>query len=194
MPFLTAAFVDAMFWALGDADVALPFVGGHLEPLAGVYRRATVLPAVEALVAAGRLRTLDLFESLHGVRVPEAVLRAADPDLGSLENLNGPEAYFPLVTPNGRVLLCSKAQVREVHFTFDGVDALAWTIGTPVSVSIGLDDGRLVSGTLLLEVESARQRVLDFLNRHPGRFLPVHSSNDVVLINRDHIVHVEQVA
>jgi hypothetical protein len=108
--------------------------------------------------------------------------------------LNAPEEYFPLVTPNGRVLLCAKTQVREVRFKFDAVDAVAWTIGTPVSVSVGLDDGRVVSGTLLLEVESARQRVLDFLNRHPGRFLPVHTPDDVVLINRHYIVHVEQVA
>ena len=108
--------------------------------------------------------------------------------------LNGPEEYFPLGTASGRALLCAKSRVVEVHFTINGVDATAWTVGTPIEVSIGLSDGRTQSGTLLVELESRAQRLLDFLNRMPTRFLPVHTSNDVVLINRDHIVHVEQVA
>lgn len=108
--------------------------------------------------------------------------------------LNGPEEFIPVGTTGGRVLLCAKARVREVHFTIEGVDAMAWTVGTPIAVSVGLDDGRSLSGTLLVELESASQRLLDFLNRFPTRFLPVHTTNDVVLINRDHIVHVEQVA
>jgi hypothetical protein len=108
--------------------------------------------------------------------------------------LNGPEPFIPLGTAGGRVLLCAKARVREVHFRRQASDDTAWTIGTPATVSVGLDDGRTVAGTLILELDAVRQRVLDFLNRFPGRFLPVHTSSDVVLLNRDHIVHVEQVA
>lgn len=107
--------------------------------------------------------------------------------------LNGPESFIPLGTPGGRVLLCAKARVREVHFCMNGADATGWTIGTPASVSIGLDDGSTVTGTLILELDVVSQRVLDFLNRFPGRFLPVYTTSDVVLLNRDHIVHVEQV-
>jgi len=92
-PFLSPAFVLAVFEALGDADVALPCVLDRLHPLAGAYRRATVLPVVEALLAEGRRRVQDVFGRVHGVRVPEARLRVADPDLRSLENLNDPEAY-----------------------------------------------------------------------------------------------------
>ncbi len=92
-PFLSPAFVRAVFEALRDADVALPSVLDRLHPLAGAYRRATVLPAVEALLAEGRLRAHDVFERVRGVRVPEARLRAVDPDLRSLENLNDPDAY-----------------------------------------------------------------------------------------------------
>lgn len=108
--------------------------------------------------------------------------------------LNGAESFIPVGTAGGRVLLCAKSRVREVHYTIEGVDVMAWTVGTPIAVSIGLDDGSSVAGTLLVELESARQRLLDFLNRFPSRFLPVHTSSNVVLINRDHIVHVEQVA
>ena len=93
LPFLSPAFVRAVLEALGDADVALPCVRDRLEPLAGAYRRATVLPAVETLLAEGRLRTLDVFDRVRGVRVSEATLRAVDPDLRSLTNLNDPGAY-----------------------------------------------------------------------------------------------------
>lgn len=143
------------------------------------------LPVVVVTTAGDRLAG-DLFAQANP-RLPSG--HEDVPDL-----LNGPEAFIPLGTPGGRVLLCSKSRVREVHFTIEGVDVMAWTIGTPIAVSIGLDDGRTVTGTLLVELESASQRLLDFLNRFPSRFLPVHTSSDVVLVNRDHIVHVEQVA
>jgi molybdopterin-guanine dinucleotide biosynthesis protein A len=93
VPFLSEAFVRAMFDALGDADVAIPEAEGHLHPLGAVYRRASVLPAAEALLLEGRLRPVFLLERLRAVRVPEADLRAVDPGLDSLANLNTPEAY-----------------------------------------------------------------------------------------------------
>jgi molybdopterin-guanine dinucleotide biosynthesis protein A len=93
VPFLSEAFVRRMFDATGDADLALPEAEGRLHPLGGVYRRARVLPEAEALLAAGRLRPVFLLERLRGVRVPEADLRAADPALDSLANLNTPDAY-----------------------------------------------------------------------------------------------------
>jgi len=92
-PFVTPAFVGAVFAALGDADAALPFVGGRLHPLSGAYRREAALAATEALLAAGRLRALGVFEAVRGVRVLEAALRAVDPELRSLENVNDPETY-----------------------------------------------------------------------------------------------------
>ncbi|MBC7893810.1 MAG: hypothetical protein H7066_00265 [Cytophagaceae bacterium] len=143
------------------------------------------LPVVVVTTAGERLAG-DLFAQANP-RLPSG--HEDVPDL-----LNGPEPYFPLGTAGRRTLLCAKSRVREVHFTIDAVDVTAWTLGTPVSVCVGLDDGSTVAGTLLVEVDAAGQRVLDFLNRFPNRFLPVHTSSDVVLINRDHIVHVEQVS
>lgn len=90
-PLLTGAFVAALFDALGAADIAVPDVGGRIHPLAGVYRRDPVLAAVRTLLAADRLRPVFLLEGLAHVRVPEDRLRAADPHLHSLENVNSPE-------------------------------------------------------------------------------------------------------
>jgi molybdopterin-guanine dinucleotide biosynthesis protein A len=92
VPFLEAAVVDLLFERLGDADAVVPEAEGHLHPLAAVYR-VRVRPLVEELLASGRLRPAFLFDRVPTVRVGEDDLRAVDPDLSTLENLNTPEAY-----------------------------------------------------------------------------------------------------
>jgi molybdopterin-guanine dinucleotide biosynthesis protein A len=105
VPFLSTALVQAMFDALGGADVAIAESGGFLHPLCAVYRTSTA-PAVEALLAEGKRRPVDLLARLPHVRVGEAALRAADPSLASLDNLNAPGDYeravARLASPTGR--------------------------------------------------------------------------------------------
>lgn len=92
VPFLRPAFVQRMIELLGNHVICVPHVGGHFHPLAAIYR-LEVLPAVEHLLAADRLRPVFLFESLP-TRVVEAdELRAVDPDFQTLHNLNTPEEY-----------------------------------------------------------------------------------------------------
>ena len=92
VPFLAPAVVRLLFDRLGDADVAVAEAEGRLHPLCGVYR-ARVLPEVEALLEAQRLRPVFLYERVPTVRVPEADLRAVDPELLTLANLNTPEEH-----------------------------------------------------------------------------------------------------
>ena len=98
VPLLHPAFVAAVAGALGDAELALPRVGGRTHPLAGCYR-TSLLPAVQALLDADRLRLSALSED-RAVRLlgaqdllaDEAVARL-DPRLDSLRNLNTPTDY-----------------------------------------------------------------------------------------------------
>jgi molybdopterin-guanine dinucleotide biosynthesis protein A len=80
-PFVDAAFARFVAGQLGDADAALPEVGGRVEPLCAVYRLAC-LPRVDALLAAGDAGPSALAAS--AARVPEAALRAFDPGLRAL--------------------------------------------------------------------------------------------------------------
>lgn len=91
-PFLQPALVEVLFDALGQAEIAVADEGGFAHPLAAVYRRR-VLPVVERLLAEARRRPLFLFQEVETIRVGEETLRAADPELLSLDNLNTPEAY-----------------------------------------------------------------------------------------------------
>jgi molybdopterin-guanine dinucleotide biosynthesis protein A len=91
-PFLQPAFIELLFEQLGSQAIAVAETEGFTHPLAAVYRTST-WPIMEQLLAAGRRRPLFLFDEVRTRRVPEDVLRSADPTLQSLENVNTPAAY-----------------------------------------------------------------------------------------------------
>jgi molybdenum cofactor guanylyltransferase len=95
-PLVHPAFVRAVAAALDEsADVALPVVHGHPQPLAAAYR-VTLRPLVDELLAADRLRPALLFERCRVRRLDERALladrrlAAADPELLSVLNVNEP--------------------------------------------------------------------------------------------------------
>jgi molybdopterin-guanine dinucleotide biosynthesis protein A len=92
VPLLVPGFVARMFELLESSDVAVPWVEGFHHPLAAVYRRQ-VLPCVEQLLAADRLRPVRLFELVRTRVVHPDELRDVDPEFDTLQNLNRPDDY-----------------------------------------------------------------------------------------------------
>ena len=92
VPLLVPDFVRRMIELAAGYDVAVPNVGGHDEPLAAVYR-TSVLPEVEKLLAADRLRPAFLFDQVRARRIPREKLLDVDAALDSIANLNTPAAY-----------------------------------------------------------------------------------------------------
>jgi molybdenum cofactor guanylyltransferase len=91
VPLLEPAFVREMLDFASGFDIAVMEIDGFPHPLSAVYRR-TVLPHVEDLLAANRLRPVFLFDRVKTRRVrPEEI--TADPDLRTLRNLNTREEY-----------------------------------------------------------------------------------------------------
>lgn len=91
VPLLVPGFVTQMFELAQGADVAVMEIDGFPHPLSAVYRRST-LPAVEALLAADRLRPVFLYDAVRTRRVrPDEI--TADRELKTLRNLNTPEDY-----------------------------------------------------------------------------------------------------
>ena len=91
-PFLSARLIALLFERLGAGDVAVAEDDGYTHPLCAVYR-TKLADRIDRLVAAKRLRPVYLFDEVPAVRVGEADLRSADPDLRALRNCNTPEAY-----------------------------------------------------------------------------------------------------
>jgi molybdopterin-guanine dinucleotide biosynthesis protein A len=97
VPFLRPEFVRHMIAALGDADIAVPYTDGYHHPLAAVYR-TRIVPEVDRLLAADRLRPFFLFEAVPTNTVSAETLREVDPGLDSLRNLNTTADYDAALT------------------------------------------------------------------------------------------------
>jgi molybdopterin-guanine dinucleotide biosynthesis protein A len=93
VPFLEPRWISRLLELSDGQDLVIPFVGGYYHPLAALYQRNTVLPAIEALLREDRLRPVFLAEAVTTRVVGEAELRAVDPDLGTIRNLNTPDDY-----------------------------------------------------------------------------------------------------
>lgn len=92
VPLLVPAFIERMFELLGEHEIAVPKDGQFYHPLAAVYR-TSVLGEVKQLLDADRRRPFFLFEKVDAREILVDELRAVDPQLVSLTNLNTPEDY-----------------------------------------------------------------------------------------------------
>ena len=101
LPLLHPAFVRTVSRAARDADVALPVVDGHRQPLAACYRTA-LGDRARGLLAADRLRPAFLLEDAdvrvldEGVLLADVALARADPSLHSLAGANTFQEYQAL--------------------------------------------------------------------------------------------------
>ena len=99
VPFIHSALVRRHHALRGDSfDIAVPRAKGHYHPLSAIYG-VEARPEIEALLAAERLRPFYLFERMRTIFADEALLlegealKAVDPELLSLENVNTPGEY-----------------------------------------------------------------------------------------------------
>lgn len=90
MPFLGAAALTLLRDHCPDAQAVVPRVATHPDPLFARYHRSCAAP-IAAAVAEGRLKTSAILAELAVVYLDEPTLRAADPQLLCLINLNTPE-------------------------------------------------------------------------------------------------------
>lgn len=90
MPFVSAEAVGVLLGAREDGVDAVCFeVAGRLEPLLAVYRSSLAEACGRALEEDPSLR--QLLSRFRARLLPEAALRAVDPGLRSLVNVNTPE-------------------------------------------------------------------------------------------------------
>jgi molybdenum cofactor guanylyltransferase len=93
VPFLEPRWMTRLVELAAGYDLVIPHVAGYYHPLAALYRPAAVLPAIESLLLADRLRPVFLVEAVKTRVVDEGEMRAIDPALDTLRNLNYPEDY-----------------------------------------------------------------------------------------------------
>jgi molybdopterin-guanine dinucleotide biosynthesis protein A len=90
MPFLSDGLLRLLRDRDPDADAVVPRVQGRVEPLLARYGRGC-LPVIEARLAAGDRALHSLLDDLAVSWIEEGELRAFDPHLRGLVNVNTPE-------------------------------------------------------------------------------------------------------
>jgi len=110
-----------------------------------------------------------------------------------LELLNDTEEPFFALHSGDRTLIVAKCNVARVELPVpDEDDSNLAAIGVPVEVA--LTNGGTCTGSIFLETRADRPRLMDFLNAYSLRFLPVIDARQMVLVNKDTIAHVREVA
>jgi molybdenum cofactor guanylyltransferase len=90
MPFLHPGILTLLRDHRSSADALVPLVAGHPEPLCARYGRPCA-KVIAAALAAGQLRTSGFLKEVATEYLGEPLLRALDPHLLTLENVNTPE-------------------------------------------------------------------------------------------------------
>lgn len=135
VPLVRPAWVRRLVELIGDHDLAIPHISDYFHPLAALYRRAVVSPAVRALLDEHQLRPVKLMERVRARVVSAEEMRVVDPDLDTLRNLNTPEDY-------------REALVRA------GLPARGWDEPRAVTIEL-FGVPRLRAGTAQVEVAAA---------------------------------------
>lgn len=147
VPLLHPAFVRCVVAALDEqADVVLPEIGGHHQPLAAAYR-LDLLGLVHELIAVDRLAPALLLQRCRVLRLSdETLLRdrplaRLDPKLDSLTDLDQRADYdraHALPAPEIEVR-CGAALASRSHSGQHTVRA--WTLGgAAAAIGLGLDE------------------------------------------------------
>ena len=106
--------------------------------------------------------------------------------------LNDSEPFFALDRA-GEALLVAKRHVMSVELPVPEQDDSNFAaLGVPVEIT--LSDGSVCTGSVFLETRTERPRLMDYLNGFDAGFLPVVDATKVLLLNRDMIAHVREVA
>jgi len=73
-----------------SVDIVIPETSKGLEPLCSVYSKNCLKPVEQQLIKQ-QLKIQLFFQKVRVKKLPEPILRKADPDLLSFSNINTPE-------------------------------------------------------------------------------------------------------
>ena len=103
--------------------------------------------------------------------------------------LNLPDSYFPLQLSDGTTRLIAKGHV--VLMRGNTAEADGEPMGDPAPVVVRCTNGLVVHGNLMLIRVTSNERVLDYLNRSAEDFILLLQGSRAVLVNRRHVVLVQ---
>jgi molybdopterin-guanine dinucleotide biosynthesis protein A len=143
VPLLHPAFIRRVVDAFTtQVDVVLPEIHGFRQPLSAAYR-TSLLPEIEGLIAADKLKPAFLFERCRVLRLDDAAMlrdasvAATDPELASVRNLNEPSDYETAHALPAPEIEVHRFGTLAVNGAPRAQRAAAWTLGELADI-IGL--------------------------------------------------------
>lgn len=128
-------------------------------------------------------------EELRGCLFVQPSWRRPSIEFDALVLLNQPDSYFPLQLSDGTTRLIAKCHV--VVMRGSTAEADSEPMGEPAPVVVRCTNGLVVHGNLMLMRVTSSVRVLDYLNRSAEEFILLHQGSRAVLVNRRHVVLVQ---
>lgn len=92
-PFILPELYKLLLESADGLDGAVPKVNGMYEPLCAVYRRGSMLEAIEKVLSSHEKRPIDTYQYLKIVEIDEKRIRQVDPCLLSFLNINTIEEF-----------------------------------------------------------------------------------------------------
>jgi hypothetical protein len=130
-------------------------------------------------------------EELRGALFVQQSWRRPSIEFDAPALLNLPDPYFPLQLSDGTTRLIAKGHVVLIRgHAGESRDM----VGDPAPVAIRCSNGVVARGKLMLTRVTSNVRVLDYLNRAADEFIALHEGETVVLVNRRHVVLVQDEA
>jgi molybdopterin-guanine dinucleotide biosynthesis protein A len=90
MPFVRPALLRHLTIAAPEADVVVPRIDGHLEPLLAVYSKRCLGP-IEKMIRHSEKCIYDFFPDVDVQEIQQKELQLLDPGLKSFININSQE-------------------------------------------------------------------------------------------------------
>ena len=87
-PFLKTELYLKLFEMAEGSDGAVPMVNGYWEPLHGVYKRETMIKAIERVLSEGKSRPIETYRYLDIKALTQDKIEDFDPQLKSFVNIN----------------------------------------------------------------------------------------------------------
>jgi molybdopterin-guanine dinucleotide biosynthesis protein A len=87
-PLLCKELYLRLFDLADGCDGAVPMVNGFWEPLHGVYKKETMISAIEKIIEKGENRPIDTYEYLNIKKLTQDEIMQFDPELASFVNIN----------------------------------------------------------------------------------------------------------
>ncbi len=145
------------------------------------YRIEKVRHRVGVTLASGDYLEGDIFLQAH------ARFRAGPEE--PLDALNEAEPFLPLVLPSGELLLVQKSQIAFVATELPESDYASDTGIVGMHVEITFVFGDTKAGSVFPELRADRPRLVDFLNNTHVRFLPLFTSDQLLIVSVAHIAY-----